>query len=187
MGVTLMLILVFFKVGVKRGYPTVRLIPVRSMMLRGARGVSHSCWCWCVFQGGAGGKGCVGEEEVGWGGARGGILRRSSHGPVSACPHPLPRACHLPPMSAVALPQLPYSPNLCQQRLCLSCPASPVQEAHRLWAPLKRIRPFGALFVCIVSLCAVYIGDIDEKGVKIIGNIPAGGWREAGAVLEHSE
>ncbi len=47
----------------------------------------------------------------------------------------------------------------------------------RLWAPLKYIRSFGPLFVCVIGICSVYIGQIDQLargGVAIVGALPAG-------------
>lgn len=52
-----------------------------------------------------------------------------------------------------------------------------VQNADRLWQPLKYIRPLGPLFVCIVGIVAVYIGQVDtpDRGaISIVGSIPSG-------------
>ncbi|GAX84213.1 hypothetical protein CEUSTIGMA_g11636.t1 [Chlamydomonas eustigma] len=47
----------------------------------------------------------------------------------------------------------------------------------RLWKPLKYIRSFGPLFVFVIGIGAVYIGNVDKLrngGLATIGNIPAG-------------
>lgn len=52
-----------------------------------------------------------------------------------------------------------------------------VQNADRFWQPLKYIRPLGPLFVCIVGIVAVYIGQVDtpDRGaISIVGSIPSG-------------
>ena len=36
------------------------------------------------------------------------------------------------------------------------------------------LRPLGPISVCVIALCAVYIGNVDEKGIKIIGSIQKG-------------
>ncbi|PNW70519.1 hypothetical protein CHLRE_17g723350v5 [Chlamydomonas reinhardtii] len=38
----------------------------------------------------------------------------------------------------------------------------------------KWLRPIGPLTVCIIGLCAVYVGNVQNKGIKIIGAIKAG-------------
>ena len=39
----------------------------------------------------------------------------------------------------------------------------------------KYIAPLGPLTACIIGIAAVYIGGIDKRGIKIVGNIPKGG------------
>lgn len=36
------------------------------------------------------------------------------------------------------------------------------------------LRPLGPIAVCILGLCAVYIGHVDRKGIRIIGSIKKG-------------
>ncbi|GFR50731.1 hypothetical protein Agub_g12988 [Astrephomene gubernaculifera] len=36
------------------------------------------------------------------------------------------------------------------------------------------LRPLGPITVCIIALCAVYIGHVDQKGIKVIGSIQKG-------------
>jgi len=51
------------------------------------------------------------------------------------------------------------------------------RDGQKVWKPLRFIRSFGALFVCIVGLAAVYVGAIDEPdngAIKIVGDIPSG-------------
>ena len=58
--------------------------------------------------------------------------------------------------------------------LCTICH---LQYADRLWKPLRFARPFGPLFVCIVGITSVYIGQLDtlDRGsLAIVGAIPAG-------------
>ncbi len=66
-------------------------------------------------------------------------------------------------------------------------PRPPPQEGHKYWAPIKRIRPFGPLFVVIISLCAVYIGGVDDEAIRVIGSIPKGGWAGGGKGLGKGE
>ena len=52
-----------------------------------------------------------------------------------------------------------------------------MQYADRFWRPLRFIRPFGPLFVCIVGISSVYIGQVDtldRGGLAVVGAIPAG-------------
>eukprot|EP00195_Chlamydomonas_chlamydogama_P003258 CAMPEP_0202921966 /NCGR_PEP_ID=MMETSP1392-20130828/77673_1 /ASSEMBLY_ACC=CAM_ASM_000868 /TAXON_ID=225041 /ORGANISM="Chlamydomonas chlamydogama, Strain SAG 11-48b" /LENGTH=735 /DNA_ID=CAMNT_0049615567 /DNA_START=253 /DNA_END=2460 /DNA_ORIENTATION=- len=55
------------------------------------------------------------------------------------------------------------------------------REGQRIWKPLRHIRSLGALFVCVIGILAVYIGNINEPdngAIRIVGNIPSGlpGW-----------
>ncbi|KAG2433274.1 hypothetical protein HXX76_008342 [Chlamydomonas incerta] len=44
------------------------------------------------------------------------------------------------------------------------------KRSHRF----RWLRPLGPISVCIIALCAVYIGHVDQKGIKIIGSIKKG-------------
>lgn len=48
------------------------------------------------------------------------------------------------------------------------------KEAQRLWKGFRFIRPFGPLLCCIIGLCAVYIGKVDDQGIRVVGVIPKG-------------
>lgn len=65
-----------------------------------------------------------------------------------------------------------------------------MQNGEHIWRPLRYIRSLGALFVCIMGIASVYIGQIDTPdrgGVKIIGYIPSGATcGAANAELVHS-
>lgn len=52
-----------------------------------------------------------------------------------------------------------------------------VQNADRLWQPLKYICPLGPLFICIVGIVAVYSGQVDtpdRSAISIVGSIRRG-------------
>lgn len=40
---------------------------------------------------------------------------------------------------------------------------------------LKWLRPLGPISACIVAIIAVVAGNLQNKGIKIVGHIPAGG------------
>lgn len=39
---------------------------------------------------------------------------------------------------------------------------------------LKWLRPIGPISACVVAIIAVVAGDLQDKGIKIVGHIPAG-------------
>lgn len=42
---------------------------------------------------------------------------------------------------------------------------------------LKWLRPLGPISACVVAIIAVVAGDLQNRGIKIVGHIPAGaGW-----------
>eukprot|EP00798_Chlamydomonas_sp_ICE-L_P018758 gene18758-25290_t len=50
-------------------------------------------------------------------------------------------------------------------------------ESPRYWKPFRYIRSFGPLFLCIIGICGVVIGHIDEPSrgsIRTVGYIPAG-------------
>ncbi len=48
------------------------------------------------------------------------------------------------------------------------------KELGKRYKRFRWLRPLGPLTVCIIGLCSVYIGHVDQKGIKIIGTIKAG-------------
>ena len=49
-----------------------------------------------------------------------------------------------------------------------------LQELGKKYKALRWMRPLGPLTACIIGLCSVYIGHVDNYGIRIIGTIPAG-------------
>lgn len=49
-----------------------------------------------------------------------------------------------------------------------------MKELGKKYQRLKWMRPLGPITACIIGLCAVYIGKVDTKGIKIIASIPKG-------------
>jgi sulfate transporter 4 len=47
-------------------------------------------------------------------------------------------------------------------------------------ARLKWLRPLGPISVCIIGIIAVVAGGLQDRGIKIVGAIPAGGFGHAG-------
>ena len=39
----------------------------------------------------------------------------------------------------------------------------------RFWRPWRHVRSFGPLFVCIIGLAAVYIGQVHEASIELTG------------------
>lgn len=51
---------------------------------------------------------------------------------------------------------------------------------------LKWLRPIGPISACVVAIIAVVAGNLQDKGIKIVGNIPAG-WAATCAVRQQAE
>ncbi len=64
--------------------------------------------------------------------------------------------------------------KLCSCVCCLlvCCPCTP--QLGKRHQRLKWLRPLGPITACIIGLCAVFIGKVDTKGIKIIASIPKG-------------
>eukprot|EP00798_Chlamydomonas_sp_ICE-L_P001368 gene1368-32732_t len=52
-----------------------------------------------------------------------------------------------------------------------------IREGQRFYRPLRHIRSLGPIFLCVIGICSVYLGKINEPergSVKIVGHIQSG-------------
>ncbi|KAG2497041.1 hypothetical protein HYH03_005043 [Edaphochlamys debaryana] len=71
-----------------------------------------------------------------------------------------------------------YMPNLKWQEFIMGSTflvlLVTMKEIGKRSVRFRWLRPLGPISVCIIALCAVYIGHVDKMGIKVIGSIPAG-------------
>lgn len=77
----------------------------------------------------------------------------------------------------------------CMMLLCVYRMLLTIKYFGKRYPRLKWLRPLGPISACIVAIIAVVAGNLQNKGIKIVGHIPAGmaTWAgfEAACLLMH--